>query len=229
MGNSMHDRIRKAAAKLPPPDPDKAAQKRKEDHEAWELEAIPKLFETQPSIETFDGRPERITMNVFIAYLRNLGKRLGFDDRRKEITFDGMRLSKDDVSKIYGRAAAIGLEISKEKCKDSVEMVAAEDRHDPVERYLSNLSVDDLIDPYSVAERYLHVTDKLNQRQVGKWLIGAVQRTFEPGSMMQYTLVFIGDEGLLKSWLFRAIGGEFFSYSFRDPKSKDFFDWCQNH
>ena len=31
-------------------------------------------------------------MNVFIAYLRNLGKRLGFDDRRKEITFDGMRL-----------------------------------------------------------------------------------------------------------------------------------------
>ena len=45
MDNSMHDWIREAAANLPPPDPHKAAQKRKEDHEAWELEAIPKLFE----------------------------------------------------------------------------------------------------------------------------------------------------------------------------------------
>ena len=229
MTDSINDRLRKAAANLPPPDPHKAAQKRREDHDSWELEAIPRLFEEQPSIETFDGRLERITMNVFIGYLRNLGKRLGFDDRRKEITFDGIRLSKDDVSKIYGRAAAIGLEISKEKCRDSVEMVAAENRHDPVERYLNNLSVDDPIDPYSVAERYLHITDKLNQRQVGKWLIGAVQRTFEPGSMMQYILVFLGDEGLLKSWFFRALGGEFFSDSFRDPQSKDFFDWCRNH
>ena len=229
MTDSINDQLREVAAKLPPPDPQQAAQKRREDHDAWELVAIPKLFETQPSIETFDGRPERITMNVFIGYLRNLGKRLGFDDRRKEITFDGIRLSKNDVSKIYGRAAAIGLEISKEKCRDSVEMVAEENRHDPVERYLSNLSVDDPIDPYSVAERYLHITDKLNQRQLGKWLIGAVQRTFEPGSMMQYILVFLGDEGLLKSWFFRALGGEFFSDSFRDPQSKDFFDWCRNH
>ena len=110
----MHERIREAAANLPPPDPHKAAQKRRDDHESWELEAIPKLFERQPSIETFDGRPERITMNVFIGYLRNLGKRLGFDDRRRQITFDGRAIPKDDVSKIYGRAAAIGLEISKE-------------------------------------------------------------------------------------------------------------------
>ena len=62
---------------------------------------------------------------------------------------------------------------------------------------------------------------------MGKWLIGAVQRTFEPGSMMQYILVFIGDEGALKSWFFRVLGGEFFSDSFRDPQSKDLFGWCE--
>ena len=228
MTESVSDRLREAAAKLPPQDQQQAAQKRREDHDAWELEAIPKLFEEQPSIETFPGKPERISMNVLIGYLRNLGKRLGVDDRRKEITFDGSKVPKDDVSKIYGRAAAIGLEISKEKAKDAVEMVAAENRFDPVERYLSNLSVADAIDPYSVAETYLGITDKLNQRQVGKWLIGAVQRTYEPGSMMQYILLFLGDEGLLKSWFFRVLGGEFFSDSFRDPQSKDFFDWCRN-
>ena len=193
MTESMSDRLQEAAAKLSPQDQQQAAQKLREDHDAWELEAIPRLFEAQPSIETFDGRLERITMNVFIGYLRNLGKRLGFDDRRKEITVDGTSLSKDDVSKIYGRAAAIGLEISKEKARDAVEMVAAENRFDPVELYLSNLPSADPIDPYSVAETYLGITDRLNQRQVGKWLIGAVQRTYEPGSMMQYILLFLGE------------------------------------
>ena len=229
MPDSMHERLKKAAAKIPPADPQKAAAKRKEDHDAWQLEAIPLLFEEQPSTATFEGKPEPISMNVLIGYLRDLGKRLGFDDRRKEITFDGRKVSKEDVSKIYGRAASIGLEITKEKAKDAVEMVAAENRYDPVERYLSNLSVDDPIDPYSVAEKYLHITDTLNQRMVGKWLIGAVQRTFEPGSMMQYILLFLGDEGLLKSSFFRVLGGGYFSDSFRDPQTKDFFDWCRNH
>ena len=229
MADSMHDRLREAAAKLPPPDPKKAAAKRKEDHEAWEVEAIPKVFEEQPSIETFDGVPQRISMNVLIGYLRNLGKRLGFDDRCKVITFDGKKVSKDHVATIYGRLESIGLAISKEKAKDAVEMVATENRYDPVERYLSNLSLADPVDPYSVAETYLHVTDKLAQQEVGKWLVGAVQRAYEPGSTMQYILLFLGLEGLLKSWFFRVLGGEFFSDSFRDPKSKDFFDWCRNH
>ena len=228
MADDMHKRLQEVAAKLPPPDAQLAAAKRKEDHEAWELEAIPKLFEKQPSIETFDGKPERISMNVLIGYLRNLGQRLGFDDRRKEITFDGKNVSKDHVATIYGRLASIGLEISKEKSKDAVEMVAEENRHDPVERYLSNVPPANPIDPYSVAERYLGIADKLSQRMVGKWLIGAVKRTFEPGSTMQYILVFLGDEGLFKSGFFRVLGGEFFSDSFRDPKSKDFYDWCRN-
>ena len=55
MGDSMHDRLREAAAKLPPPDPRKAEAKRKEDHDAWEVEAIPKLFEDTPTIPTHDG------------------------------------------------------------------------------------------------------------------------------------------------------------------------------
>ena len=139
MTDSINDRLREAAAKLPPPDPKKAAAKRKEDHDAWEVEAIPKLFEEQPSIETFDGVPQRISMNVLIGYLRNLGKRLGFDDRCKVITFDGKKVSKDHVATIYGRLESIGLAISKEKAKDAVEMVATENRYDPVERYLSNL------------------------------------------------------------------------------------------
>ena len=124
MSDSMHDRLREAAAKLPPPDPKKAAAKRKEDHEAWEVEAIPKVFEEQPSIETFDGVPQRISMNVLIGYLRNLGKRLGFDDRCKVITFDGKKVSKDHVATIYGRLESIGLAISKEKAKDAVERAA---------------------------------------------------------------------------------------------------------
>lgn len=85
MGNSMHDRIREAAANLPPPDLHKAAAKRKQDHDTWQLEAIPLLFEEVPSTATFEGEPEKISMNVLIGYLRDLGKRLGFDDRRKEI------------------------------------------------------------------------------------------------------------------------------------------------
>ena len=228
MTESMSDRLREVAANLPPPDAQLAAAKRKEDHQTWELAFIPTIFDTTPTIQIHEGKTERIGMNELIGYLRNLGQRLGFDDRRKEITFDGKKVSKDHVATIYGRLAAIGLEISKEKARDAVEMVAAENRHDPVERYLSNLPSADPIDPYSVAERYLSITDKLSQRMVGKWLIGAVQRTYEPGSMMQYILLFLGDEGLLKSWFFRALGGEFFSDSFRDPQSKDFFDWCRN-
>ena len=93
-----------------------------------EVEAIPKVLEEQPSIKTFGGVPQRISMNVLIGYLRNLGKRLGFDDRCKVITYDGKKVSKDHVATIYGRLESIGLAISKEKAKDAVEMVATENR-----------------------------------------------------------------------------------------------------
>ena len=229
MTDDMQKRLEEAAKKLPPPDPQLVAITKQEDREAWELVAIPTIFQTTGETETFQGKLQKISLNELIGYLRNLGQRLGFNDRKRTTVFDGEEVKKDDIDRTYVRLAAIGLEISKEKAKDAVETVAGENRFDPVERYLSNLSVDDPIDPYSVAEKYLGATDRLSQRQVGKWLVGAVQRTYEPGSRMQYILVFLGDEGLLKSTFFSVLGGDYFSDSFRDPQSKDFFDWCRNH
>ena len=45
MTDSINDQLREVAAKFPPPDPQQAAQKRRENHDAWEVVAIPKLFE----------------------------------------------------------------------------------------------------------------------------------------------------------------------------------------
>ena len=130
----MQRRLREEAAKLPPRDADLVAAKRQEDNETWELVAIPRIFDATPKIQTHEGKTEKIGMNVLIGYLRNLGQRLEFNDRRKEINFEGRKVSKDEVAKIYGRLASIGLEISKEKAKDSLEMVAAENRFDPEAR-----------------------------------------------------------------------------------------------
>ena len=175
MTDDMQKRLAEAAKKLPPPDPQLVAITKQENREAWELVAIPTIFQTTGENGTYQGKLQKINLNELIGYLRNLGQRLGFNDRKKTTVFDGEEVKKGDIDKTYVRLAAIGLEISKEKAKDAVETVAGENRFDPVERYLSNLSVDDPIDPYSVAEKYLGVTDELSQRQVGKWLVGAVQ------------------------------------------------------
>ena len=95
-------------------------------------------------------------------------------------------------------------------------------------KYLAN-TLEQPINPFEVGRIYLGLDDEIQQAMVGKWLVAAVQRAYEPGSDMQYILTLMGAEALRKSWFLRALGGEHFSDSFRDPYSKDFLDWVKSN
>ena len=228
MADSMHDRLREAAAKLPPSDPKKAAAKRKEDHDAWEVEAIPKLFEDTPTIPTHDGGLDKPSKAQVVAYLRGLGQRLAFDTRSEQVIFDGKPVKEERIRTSYLRWASIGLDVPKETSRDAIDEVAMGNAFDPVVRYLDGLSGLDPISPFDVGRIYLGLDDEIQQAMVGKWLVAAVQRAYEPGSDMQYILTLMGAEALRKSWFLRALGGDHFSDSFRDPQSKDFLDWVKS-
>ena len=59
MTDDMQKRLEEAAKKLPPPDPQLVAITKQEDREAWELVAIPTIFQTTGETETFQGSSRR--------------------------------------------------------------------------------------------------------------------------------------------------------------------------
>ena len=228
MADDMQKRLQEVAAKLPPPDTQLAAAKRQEDRETWELMAMPTLFEDTPTIATHEGSLDKPSKAEVVTSLRNMGQRLAFDTRSEQVIFDGRPVKEDRIRTSYLRWAAIGLDVPKETSRDAIEEVAMGNAFDPVVRYLDGLSSADPIDPYDVGRIYLGLNDKIHQAMVGKWLVAAVERGYEPGSVMQYVLVLMGAEALQKSWFLKILGGDHFSDSFRDPQGKDFLDWVKS-
>jgi predicted P-loop ATPase len=57
-----------------------------------------------------------------------------------------------------------------------------------------------------------------------RWMIGAVRRIYQPGEKVDCALVLIGPQGILKSTVFRVLGGQWFTDQVPDLKSQGFGD-----
>lgn len=104
---------------------------------------------------------------------------------------------------------------STDKIRDGLTIVSAQNRFNPVQRYLSGLHwdgkkrIDTILCDFLGAERcdYTYLVTR-------KTMVAAVARAMRPGIKFDNVLTLVGKQGLGKSRLFDVLGGEWFSDSF---------------
>lgn len=111
---------------------------------------------------------------------------------------------------------------SLEAISEAVNLVAHNHVIHPVREYLDSLQWDGIPRVDDWLNRYLGVTDKQYTRLVGRFfLIAMVARIYKPGCKMDYMPILEGPQGKGKSTALRVLGGQWFSDTPFDMKSKD--------
>jgi predicted P-loop ATPase len=106
----------------------------------------------------------------------------------------------------------MGIHFGKDMMNDAAECVAREWSFNPVADYLMGVTWDGTPRVEHWLPTYAGTDDNLYTREVGKrWLVGAVARGMKPGAQVDTMLVLEGVEGIYKTSLLRALGGEYFT------------------
>lgn len=104
---------------------------------------------------------------------------------------------------------------SREKIKDALEIAIHKNTFHPVRDYLRTLRWDGKQRVDTLLIDYLGAEDSVYVREVTrKTLVAAVARVYEPGIKFDTMLVLVGPQGVGKSRLVMALGGEWFSDTF---------------
>ncbi len=104
-----------------------------------------------------------------------------------------------------------GLHYTSGLVAEAIRTVAHENSFHPVRDYLNALTWDGQHRLDTWLRDYLGSPDTKFTRFVGaKWMISAVARAMRPGTQVKYSLIFIGDQDVGKSKVFRVLGGKWF-------------------
>lgn len=123
-----------------------------------------------------------------------------------------LRLRFDTLYHIQGR----------EKIADALEQVFLDYRRHPVREYLSALKWDGVERLDRLIISYLGAEDnELNRQMTRKHFTAAVARVFQPGCKYDYCLILTGGEGIGKSTLLKAMGGQWFTDSITTTEGKE--------
>ena len=126
------------------------------------------------------------------------------------IPADGPALEISDAAMklLYMGAAELGVECRQRSIIDAVTYVAHQDTYHPVVEYMNVLRADDSVQPFDLdkaAAAFTGSNDPLDAVLWRKWLIAAAARVLRPGCKADGTLVIQGEQGSLKSTLFRTL------------------------
>ena len=158
--------------------------------------------------------------------LRNASQyvgRLAFNQMRIVPFIDGRPLRDADVGRFREEIEARwGLAPSRDAMVQAINLIAEERSFHPVQDYLRGLKWDGEKRIGSVAARVLGITGQpLADRMLRAWFVSAVARALSPGCKVDTTLVLVGPQGFKKSTFFATLGGEWFSDSYADVRTKD--------
>jgi predicted P-loop ATPase len=172
-----------------------------------------------------DGRPRRLDAVGILEHLAEYGDRLSYNVRSQKVILDHEELR---LEHFYLQLAAGDRVIArKELAADAAMRVALENPIDPVLQYLESVErstapgdIDHLADTYFGTKDLPNAS--LYNAYIKRWLIGAVQRAYEPGSKFDSCLILKGHQGFFKSSFLRALAGaDFFTESIEDVTSPD--------
>lgn len=150
--------------------------------------------------------------------------RLSYNRMRVTPYVDGRPMRDTDLARFRESIEAQwGFSPARESVMQAVGLVAEERSFHPVQDYLAGLSWDGAPRIERVAAEVLGDAspDALTQRMLRCWFISAVARALTPGCKVDTTLVLVGEQRRKKSTFFATLGGEWFSDSYADIRSKD--------
>ena len=130
-----------------------------------------------------------------------------------------LALWREQIEKRWGFAPGA------ETMASAVLLVSDETSFHPVQSYLEGLVWDpdapSLIARVASEVLGIKEPDALTQRMLRCWFVSAVARVLKPGCKVDTSLVLAGDQGYKKSTFFEVLGGEWFSDSYVDVRTKD--------
>jgi len=150
--------------------------------------------------------------------------RLSFNAMRVAPYIEGRLLRESDLARIREDIEQQwGFAPTKADVVQAVSLVAEERSFHPVQQYLGGLAWDGEARIARVAAEVLgnRTADALTLKMLRLWFISAVARALQPGCKVDTTLVLVGDQSFRKSTFFESLGGEWFSNSYADIKTKD--------
>ena len=132
---------------------------------------------------------------------------------------------EDTIHLKYYLATRTKTEFSTLITLEAAYIVAARRMYHPVREYLEHLTWDGVQRLDAWLTTYCNVISDEYARTIGrKTLTAAVTRAFRPGCKFDHVLVLEGAQGIGKSRIVAAIGGEWFSDFHIDPVNKDTVD-----
>jgi hypothetical protein len=153
------------------------------------------------------------TANAQATLSTNFPGAFAFDEMAHETLINigkWERLTDNHVIEIQIYLQKNGLEyISKESTHDAIEACARRNSFHPIRKYLESLTWDGVERLPTWLNRYLGVNQNEYTKAVGTmFMISAIARIMDPGCQADYTLVFEGPQGQLKSSVCRTLAGD---------------------
>jgi len=135
--------------------------------------------------------------------------------------FQARAVRDADVTALQELLQASGLEkVGKDTVHQAVDLRADERRFHPIRDYLDALRWDGTPRLASWLAYHLGAEDTEYHRRIGcMFLVAMVARIFEPGCKADYTLIFEGPQGTLKSTACSVLGGPWFSDNLPDIRT----------
>ena len=135
--------------------------------------------------------------------------------------FQARAVRDADVTALQELLQASGLEkVRKDTVHQAVDLRADERRFHPIRDYLDALRWDGTPRLASWLAYHLGAEDTEYHRRIGcMFLVAMVARIFEPGCKADYTLIFEGPQGTLKSTACSVLGGPWFSDNLPDIRT----------
>lgn len=150
--------------------------------------------------------------------------RLTFNEMRLTACLDGKPLADHDFTAMRENIEQRWhFTPGSEVMIDAVGLVANENASHPVRGYLDALKWDGERRIDLVARDVLGIQDPgpIVLSMLRCFFVSSVARALEPGCKVDTSLVLVGDQGFKKSTFFSTLGGEWFSDSYADVRSKD--------
>ena len=173
-----------------------------------------------------DGKRKKMFNNLAIDIMKIIyGKKLRYNLLTHEPWLENKPFSEaeGDVELIHMRLAQdYDIEIGKERAIEAFLYVAKQNSFHPIEEYLKGCA--NSVKPIAIdnlATKYFGIKSELANKYLELWLIATAARVIYPGCYVRNVLVLQGKQNIGKSTFFRVLGGNYFSDSLGDGKSKD--------
>lgn len=149
-----------------------------------------------------------------------------YNEFRQAVEYNGEQLTDGDIIKIQNFLQVDGQlqGISINAVESGIAHVANLNKYDEVKDWVKSLEWDGeerLKNWLSIAT---NIEDDAYHSGIGaQWFLGMMRRIMEPGCSFDYLLVFVGDQGIGKTGLFRLIGGKWYKSYTGAIDNKDFY------